>query len=130
MITTIHDLTPLEFHPHDPDVKEWAANVVRGGRRASRVLVCSEHTRREVHRVLGIPQSKITTIYYGPNDLCRKAAAPAATVLDRYGLTADRPYALHFGMAKPRKNTRRLLAASARGCPKPWVDPKAACRRN
>ena len=30
MITTIHDLTPLEFHPHDPDVKEWAANVVRG----------------------------------------------------------------------------------------------------
>lgn len=116
LVTTIHDLTPLEFQPRDPAVSAWAASVRRGAQQARRVLTCSEYTRRQVNRVFGIPLKKITTIYWGANKTSVLSASSdgLAAARTRYGLAPDLPYALHFGMTKPRKNTRRLLEAWAR----------------
>ncbi len=115
LVTTVHDLTPLEFRASEPGVREWAANVARGARTARRVLVCSEHTRNEVVRVFGLPPRKIEVVYWGPNEAYRAVTDPVALAdaAARYGLEPGRPYLLHFGMALARKNTRRVFAAWA-----------------
>jgi glycosyltransferase involved in cell wall biosynthesis len=115
MVTTIHDLTPLEFRPDDPAARAWGRNVARGAARARRVLVCSEHTRNEVVRVFRVPSRKIEVVCWGPNEAVRRVtdAAVLADTVTRYGLEAGRPYLMHFGMALPRKNTRRVFEAWA-----------------
>ncbi len=113
LVTTIHDLTPLEFWPNDPGVKAWARNAARGARNARRVLVCSEHTRNEVIRVFRTPAHKIEVVRWGPNDAIQQARDPAVlqeTCL-RYGVEPGQSFLLHFGMMIPRKNTRRVLEA-------------------
>jgi alpha-1,3-rhamnosyl/mannosyltransferase len=111
LVTTIHDLTPLEFWPDDAGVKAWGRNVARGAYRARRVMVCSEHTRNEVVRVFGVPARKIEVVRWGPNEAMRKLIDPETT--SRYGLEPGQPFLMHFGMALPRKNTRRVFQAWA-----------------
>jgi len=115
MVTTVHDLTPLEFNPHDPGVKAWARNVARGAYRARRVLVCSEHTRDEVVRMFRLPARKIEVVRWGPNEAYRKVTDPTALreAAASYGLEPGRAFLMHFGMSLPRKNTRRVLEAWA-----------------
>jgi glycosyltransferase involved in cell wall biosynthesis len=115
MVTTVHDLTPLEFRPDDPAVQAWGRNVARGAYRARRVLVCSEHTRNEVVRVFRVPPRKIEVVRWGPNEAVQRVtdAAVLAEATVRYGLEVDQPFLMHFGMALPRKNTRRVFQAWA-----------------
>lgn len=114
LVTTIHDLTPLEFRPDEPAVKAWARNVSRGAFKARRVLVCSEHTRNEVVRVFGVPARKIEVVRWGPNEALARVTDPAtlAGAADRYGAGPGK-YLMHFGMALARKNTRRVFQAWA-----------------
>ncbi|MFO0813525.1 MAG: glycosyltransferase family 1 protein [Gemmatales bacterium] len=115
MVTTIHDLTPIDFWPERPDVKAWIRNVASGAHRAKRVLVCSEHTRKEVIRVINVPANKIEVVRWGANEAMHKVTD--ITVINgtvkRHGLEPGQTFLMHFGMALPRKNTRRLLEAWA-----------------
>jgi glycosyltransferase involved in cell wall biosynthesis len=115
LVTTVHDLTPLEFWPNDPRVRAWGRNVARGAYRARRVLVCSEHTGNEVTRVFGVPPRKIEVVRWGPNEAVRKVtdAEVLAEIMTRYGVEPGYPFLIHFGMALPRKNTRRVFRAWA-----------------
>ena len=122
LVVTIHDLTPLEFRPADPDVRAWAANVARAARKAARVLTGSGFVRDQVVRVLDVPADKVTVVRWGPNEAVAKVADPAEVraVAARYGVADGQPYLLHFGMALARKNTRRVLEA--------WAGLPAAAR--
>jgi glycosyltransferase involved in cell wall biosynthesis len=111
MVTTVHDLTPLEFFPSDPAVHAWGRNVARGARRARRVFVPSEYTRDEVVRVFGIPRKKLEVVRWGGSPDMTRTIDPETLV--RFGIEHGQLYLMHFGMALPRKNTRRLLTSWA-----------------
>lgn len=120
LVTTIHDLTPLVFRPHDPQVRAWGRTVARGAYRAQRVLVCSEYTAQEVVRVWAVPRRKLVVVRWGPNEALRRVTDPQvrAATAARHGVGPGRPFLLHFGMALPRKNTQRVVRAWA-GLPEP-----------
>jgi alpha-1,3-rhamnosyl/mannosyltransferase len=123
-VATVHDLIPLELQPKHPGVRRWVKRIGRGARLARRVLTPSQFTRKEIHRILGVPLSKITVVHWGPNEACL-TAPDAVAVTDygmRYGMESNRPYVLHFGMPDPRKNTRRVLEA--------WAQLPASIRGN
>jgi alpha-1,3-rhamnosyl/mannosyltransferase len=111
MVATVHDLIPLSLRRGERVAMRWAANVARAARNACRVLTPSEHSRNEIHRLVGIAREKITVVPWGPNEACLEPAdiAELHRVAQRYGVDPDRRYVLHFGMADPRKNTRRVL---------------------
>ncbi len=116
MVVTVHDLIPLRLRRGEPGVMRWAANVTRAARQACRILTASEHAKKEIHRILGIPLEKIVVVHWGPNESCllQQNRVGLDDLLARYGVEPNRPYVLHFGMADPRKNTRSVLEAWAR----------------
>jgi glycosyltransferase involved in cell wall biosynthesis len=115
LLTTIHDLTPLQFRADHPDADRWAGSVARAARAARRILTPSEFVRQEVHRVLSIPLDKITAVHWGRNE---QYDIPIDTqqmtdVKMRHGIHLERPYVLHFGQTMTRKNTIGLMRAWA-----------------
>jgi alpha-1,3-rhamnosyl/mannosyltransferase len=123
LVTTIHDLTPLEFWPDDPGVQAWGRNVARGAYHARRVLTGSEYTRKEIARTLRLPLRKIDVVRWGPNEAIYKVtnASVLNETVSRYGLEMGQTFLIHFGMALPRKNTRRVFQA--------WATLSEAVRR-
>lgn len=63
-VLTIHDMTPELFPQYfgaDPQVR-WKRQLVD---RAAAVVTVSECTKRDVIRLLGVPEEKISVIYHG-----------------------------------------------------------------
>jgi glycosyltransferase involved in cell wall biosynthesis len=103
-VITIHDLNFLA-HPERTrgEVRrDYAALAQTHARRADGVIVISEFTAREVRRVLGVPEDRITICTPGAPDWTPRAHAP------RDG------YALFLGTLEPRKNVGGLLDAYER----------------
>jgi glycosyltransferase involved in cell wall biosynthesis len=103
LTATVHDLTVwLMPELHTP------GNVRADHRYAERILTkadgliaVSENTRRDAMQLLGIPASKITTIYSGV----------APEYFDAKPTRRERPYVLFVGTIEPRKNLNGLLDA-------------------
>jgi glycosyltransferase involved in cell wall biosynthesis len=116
VVTTIHDVSfkrcPEFFTLKDRLI--LSAAVRRAARRAARILSVSEHGKRELLDLYGIPPERIAVVYPGVDDqfapLNRESARRA--VAKRYGISA--PFILTVGVIQPRKNLPRLLEAFAR----------------
>jgi glycosyltransferase involved in cell wall biosynthesis len=111
-VVTVHDVSFVRF----PEAFTWRDRALLGtavpysARRARAVITPSEHARREVVELLGVPERRVhvTPEACGP-EFRPVAAAERATALRRCGL--DGPYVLSLGNLQPRKNLRRLLEA-------------------
>lgn len=88
--------------------------VLKGCARFSQAIITSsECSKKDIVRLLGVPEEKVTVIY----DACDPAvfnAAPAdgavlASLRSRLGI--ERPYLIHHGTIQPRKNLKRLIEA-------------------
>lgn len=127
LIAHVHDLTFLEH----PEWHPWrthtflAATVPAAARDAVVVLTHSEHVRRRVVEVLGVPESRTAMISppLGHAFLPMDAVSSRARVATRFGL--DGPFVLHVGSIEPRKNHVGLFeafeAARLGGFPGPLV---------
>ncbi|OWK40447.1 glycosyltransferase family 4 protein [Fimbriiglobus ruber] len=114
LVTTIHDLIPLDTRPNDPDVQVWAGNVRRAARRARRILTVSQHARSRIVDLLGVDPAKISVVQWGTNFISEQSdSIDGNPIRERYGIPPAVDYVLHFGMADPRKNTARVLDAWA-----------------
>ncbi len=113
-VMTVLDTIPLN-HP-EWCTREQVAYHTRKlrliARYATRVIAISEHTRRDIVRLLGIPTERIDVIPLGvgaefkpPTDRGARQA-----VLARHRLR-DGDYILYVGNDKPHKNLARLVAA-------------------
>lgn len=82
-------------------------------RRAGAVLSVSEITRQEFCRRLGVPQSKITTVYFAPGEQFAHPVDRARIdqVLGRYGLEPGFILTLTGGDRAERKNFATILEA-------------------
>lgn len=107
LVTTIHDLIPLDTRPTDADVVRWVANVRRAARTSRAVITASEFSKRRIVEAFGLSPAKIAVIPWAPHHSPpRKQGSDGPKPL-----ACATGYVLHFGLAEPRKNTARVLAA-------------------
>lgn len=118
-VVTIHDLSSIFFD--DAKGLLHAARVFRlryGLERASRIIVVSGATERDVTSLVPRAASRIRLIYNAPDPqfLQRRTPADASArethrILERYQITY--PFLLYAGSIRPQKNIPKLIEAFA-----------------
>lgn len=103
-VVTVHDLIPLT-DPADltPRQRDRYRKTVNWITQADRVVCVSEHTCREVQRLLKIPDEKLRVLPNGTSLL----PPPDAVISQR--LSALTPYIFSVGGVRPRKNLKLLI---------------------
>lgn len=113
-VLTVHDLIYRLFPQHHKRLNYWYLNLAMllYVRRADHIIAVSEATKRDLMRLYGTPEHKVTVIYEAPAP-CFASPSPAqvAEVRSRYGLPER--YLLTVGTIEPRKNLARLVEALA-----------------
>lgn len=115
-VATVHDLG----YKHFPDAHPMRQRAMLDiGTRftvsnAHIVIADSASTKRDVLAFYGVQESAVRVAHPGPMPLVAVSAAESDAALEKFGLSARRPFALHVGTLQPRKNLRRLLQAWAR----------------
>jgi len=115
-VVTVHDLswkTRPETRGDWLSRFHWGFFGDRGARRADQVITISEHSRRDLERLLGIPAERITVTYEAPAPIFRPIEPESArvTARGRYGIEGR--YILFVGTLQPTKNLARLIEAYA-----------------
>jgi glycosyltransferase involved in cell wall biosynthesis len=116
VVATIQDVAPLVLP--DPRRRKllknfrWRRRYRLTAKRATLIIAISQFTRDEVHRVLGVPTSRIRVTPLAADDLVIPTADRDAEALARLGVRA--PYVLAVGAADRRKNLGLLERAMAR----------------
>ncbi len=111
-VVTIHDMIPFVFPRQYMRSGIKHRLLFRFARRADHVLVPSEHTRRDVHRYLGIPLERITVTPEAADERFRPCGDPGRLEEVRRKYRIPGPYLLYVGgftQVDPRKNVDRLI---------------------
>lgn len=113
-VVTVHDLAFIRFtqtfRAYNRAYLDFATRL--SVRRAARVLVVSEHTRREVVGMLGVPPEKVVVT---PNAVRDHFRPPERAALEAFRAQKGLPerFVLYVGTLEPRKNLTTLLEAYA-----------------
>jgi glycosyltransferase involved in cell wall biosynthesis len=115
VLFTVHDLsfvTNPEWHTNE-NVELCRTNVEKARAMGATFLAVSESTRRDLVRLLGIPDARVRVV---PNSLDDRSFRPATDyelkrVREKYGLPPR--FFLFVGSLEPRKNLETLLRAVA-----------------
>lgn len=104
VVLTVHDMIHERFGAQlsrfDPTRREKSLSVAR----ADHIICVSEHTRQDLHELLGIEPARTSVVYHGFSRL------PATTVEPH---RSDRPFLLYVGHRGRYKNFDALLQAYA-----------------
>lgn len=123
-VTTLHDAIPLRMPWVALDEKAgWRACAEAVARDSAHIVTVSEHARRDLISLLGIPEEKITNTWQAvpPPDHGFDRRMSRERVAAGYGLE-DRGYHLCLGSIDPRKNLARLIDAyMATGITRPLI---------
>lgn len=115
-IVTIHDLT-LSFFPGKKFNSPWRRLAYRMvlktvTRRAQKIIAVSEHTKKDLERMLNTPSDKIQVIYNGVNpEFAQPSSVKKADLMKKLGL--QKPYFLYTGVWRDHKNIVGLIKAFA-----------------
>ncbi|RKD32280.1 glycosyltransferase family 4 protein [Thermohalobacter berrensis] len=109
-IITIHDLSfykyPHAFTYGSRKIKEIIAPI--SVKRASRIIVDSNNTKKDLVEVFDIDESKVRIVYPGRPDYEKiKDKFKIQKVKEKYNIEGD--YILYLGTLEPRKNIIRLV---------------------
>ena len=114
-VVTLHDVIPLVCRGQltrsrkQRLVAVWRAWLKLQTRQAAAVVTVSEHSRRDIERVLRVPRAKVHVI---PNAVPRPAPPPDGAAADNSSLRdlgVVRPYLLYVGRRDPYKNVPGLV---------------------
>lgn len=113
-VVTIYDLSFRLYPESFKHSKRFYLDLFTrlSARRARRIVVISESTKRDVVRLLGVPPEKVEVVYCGIDETFRPLAEDqVATFRTRRGLPER--FILFVGTIEPRKNVTRLIEAFA-----------------
>ncbi|HOG47642.1 MAG TPA: glycosyltransferase family 1 protein [Anaerolineae bacterium] len=110
-IITIHDLAFLLYPQFlTKSSARYYGQIDQAVRRTDHIIAVSESTRRDIVRLLGVPEQMISVVYEAPRrHFQRLPEAPRPQLQKRFGL--ERDYVLFVGTIEPRKNIPTLLSA-------------------
>ncbi len=111
-VITVHDLSYLIY----PDciakktLRILQKYMPRHLARADRIIAVSKNTQKDLVRLCGVPEEKISVVYPGYNsELFRPAKIEHQVLSDKFDLEPG--YILYVGTIEPRKNLVTLLEA-------------------
>ncbi len=113
-VVTIHDLIPLKVPFTTLDLKEHFYKLFKWAAESSDlILSVSEHTKKDIMEIYGIPDEKIKVTYqsYKGADI-DVSQEDAAVYLQSKKLTTEK-YVLFVGNIEPKKNIKQLIRAFA-----------------
>jgi glycosyltransferase involved in cell wall biosynthesis len=119
VVTTIHDLLFLDDAVYPQRGRQRLLRAVfllmarAMVRRATRIITDSEHSRRDIVRLLGAPDEKLRVIPIGLAPGLRRVGSPERLTAVRATYGLPERYLLYVGNFKPHKNLPRLLRAWA-----------------
>jgi glycosyltransferase involved in cell wall biosynthesis len=114
VVVTIHDATPVVM-PSAPESinRKMKFQLAAAARNSRKVVTDSLCSKKDLMRIYGLPDEKISVIYLGYDcDVYNTSTADegqAEALMGQHGIT--RPYILHHGVIQPRKNLKRLVQA-------------------
>lgn len=114
-VVTIYDLSFLHYPAAFRPWNRWYLSrfTVLSARRARRVIVISESTKRDVVNILGVPAALVDVVYCGVDETFHPLPAIQVTSFRRERALPDR-FILFLGTLEPRKNVQTLIRAYAR----------------
>jgi glycosyltransferase involved in cell wall biosynthesis len=114
-IVTVYDLSfiryPQLFNASNRIYLTWA--VRQSVRRANRIIVISESTKRDLAQMFGAPADKIVVVYCGAEPSFAPSQDKIKIELFREQRNLPEKMILHVGTIEPRKNIPRLIRAFA-----------------
>jgi glycosyltransferase involved in cell wall biosynthesis len=113
VVLTVHDLIGMLFPHNLPLVSRfyWSWWLPRSIRWADRIIADSEHTRKDIIRLLGITGDRVEVIYPGVDAAFRPVSHPLLLESIRKKYTLPEQFILYLGTMEPRKGLDTLLAA-------------------
>ncbi|MGQ9683652.1 MAG: glycosyltransferase family 4 protein [Anaerolineae bacterium] len=111
-IITIHDLGFL-LYPQSltKSSARYYGQIDQAVRRTDHIIAVSESTRRDIVRMLGVPEHMITVIYEAPRRFFHPLPDVDLRQRLRQRFKLERDYVLFVGTIEPRKNIPGLLNA-------------------
>ena len=112
-VITVHDLTFLLYPEHHTQANLTFQNEGVAGslRFADQIIADSQNTKKDLIRLLGIPEERIEVVYLGIEEEYSPLREKGEDLLhlEKYGIS--RLYLLFLGVIEPRKNLTRLVKA-------------------
>jgi len=114
-LLTVHDLIGLLFPANLPPISRlyWSRWLPRTIRWADQVIADSEHTRRDLIRLLGIPAERIEVVYLGVDQAFHPLKDQVALEAVRHKYRLPSAIILYVGTLEPRKGLNTLISAYA-----------------
>jgi glycosyltransferase involved in cell wall biosynthesis len=114
-IYTIHDLVPLRLPFATLDDKRTMYRLLKKiAKEADHIVTVSENSKRDIVKLLGVEESRVTNTYQAvglpPAYVARPDDIVAEQVGGCFGLDF-RGYLLFFGAVEPKKNVGRMVEA-------------------
>lgn len=117
--TTLHDVIPMVYPQRYntlPSIQKWYDEKIEGARKSDIILTVSEHSKKEIIELVGVPSDSVAVIYNAVDHLKFRQKdihiEERRALLSRLGIT--KPFLLYSGGADIHKNLNRLYQAYAR----------------
>lgn len=116
-LVTVHDL----IHGLFPEIylrrkiQQWVYFTrISAIKKASKIIADSQNTKKDVIKLLDVPENKIKVVHLGVGEDFRPAESSSfvKSVMRKYGINKE--YILHVGGVSATKNVNRLLLAFKR----------------
>lgn len=114
-VITIHDLVFM-LYPHflTKDAARYYGQIDQAVKRSDAIIAVSQATKRDIVRLLGVPENRITVIYEAASPYFRFIDNPEIKhrLQGRFGIHGE--FVLFVSTIEPRKNIPTLLRAFRR----------------